>query len=166
MAGGIASAFWGMPQDIAAMAIRLLPPDMIDIVNRVDGSAWEPSGITPPVTLRWKKTDVVVYGTDANETMGEKGFNDTHESRFCRHPNTGFPIHIIGTDWDQVQKDIELLKERVMSNPDERYLINGLGIQKAGYSIPEMAQLFAWAKNNGRILLPESFRRELDARSE
>lgn len=52
MAGGIAAAFWGVPEDLVRQALDRIPPEMLELINRVDGTSWESPGYNPPPP-RW-----------------------------------------------------------------------------------------------------------------
>ncbi len=161
MAGGVAAAFWGVPDDIIKKALVYLPDDMISIINSIDGTSWKPTGITPPSTKRWREDDVVVYGTNDDDTNGEQGFFDVRISRFHHHPNTGYPVYTIGHSIDDIAAQVDRLRTDVESHPERRYLVREIGISKAGYTPQQISPMFSWAIGNDRVLLPESFVRIL-----
>lgn len=161
IAGGIAAAYWGVPQDICEYAVSQLPSDIIDVINRVDGSSWRPGGITPKNTKKWKRTDYVVYGTNQAGDDGEDGFADVRPGRFNRHPNTGYPIFTIGNSLEGIAKEVDRLLQDAKANPSCRYLVREIGISKAGFSVDRIAPLFRPALEIGNILLPASFVRAL-----
>lgn len=157
MAGAVAAAFWGVPDELVVKALPMLPPDMIEVINRCDGTAWKPTGITPSNTHRWSPDDVVVYGANAEGTAGEQGFFDVRPSRFVRHPNAGYAIVTIGRTLKEIENQVETLRGKVAANPGCRYLVKEIGISKAGYTVEQMAPLFSWALDTGNVLLPASF---------
>lgn len=164
MAGAVAAAFWGVPEELVKQALPLLPPDLIEVINRCDGTEWKPTGITPNNPHRWKPSDVVVYGSNEDDTAGEQGFYDVRLSRFNHHPNTGYRIVTIGRSLDRIRDQIEELRKVVSSHPDKRYLIREIGISKAGYSAGQMAPLFSWAVTMDNVFLPRTFLDELTKR--
>lgn len=157
MAGAVASAFWGVPDELAGAAIRYLPSEMIEIVNAIDGTSWEPTGISPQNTLRWSINDVVVYGSNEEDTEGEQGFYDVRPTRLHRHFNAGYQIVTIGRSLQQIEDQIVTLEMKTRAYPDKRYIVRELGIGKAGYCIEQIAPLFRWALGQKNVLLPESF---------
>lgn len=157
MAGAVAAAFWGVPDELVRKALTMLPPDMIEVINRCDGTAWKPSGITPSNTHRWSPDDIVVYGCNAEDTIGEQGFFDVRPSRFVRHPNSGYGIVTMGRTLDEIENQVMTLRGKAAANPERRYLVKEVGISKAGYTVDQMAPLFGWALDTENVLLPASF---------
>lgn len=164
MAGAVAAAFWGVPEELIGQALPLLPPDLIEVINRCDGTEWKPTGVTPNNPHRWKPSDVVVYGSNEGDTAGEQGFYDVRLSRFNHHPNTGYRIVTIGRSLDSIRDQIEELRKVVTSHSDKRYLIREIGISKSGYSAGQMAPLFSWAVTMDNVFLPRTFLDELSKR--
>lgn len=163
IAGGIAAAFWGVPEDMVRQYLVTLPPDMIRLINAVDGTCWEPTGIIPRYPGRWRSNDFVVYGTDRYQKEGESGFALTRPvSRFLRHPNSGYPIVTIGVGLDEIRCQVDELVKTALANPWNRYLVHELGIKKGGFTIGQMAPLFKEAMAVPNILLPESFKAALE----
>lgn len=157
MAGAVAAAFWGVPDELVTKALTMLPPDMIEVINRCDGTVWKPTGITPPNTHRWSPDDMVVYGCNAEGTIGEQGFFDVRPSRFVRHPNEGYAIVTIGRAIDEIENQVITLRGKASAYPERRYLVKEIGISKAGYTIEQIAPLFSWALDTENVLLPASF---------
>lgn len=164
MAGAVAAAMWGVPEDIVLRALPYIPSDMLEVINAADGTSWEPTGITPPNTRRWRKDDIVVYGCDRTGTVGEQGFHDVRPSMFNRHPNSGYPIHTIGESPDSIREQVKVMMDRYAGKPGVRLLVREVGTGKAGYSAEEMAPMFADALHAGNVLLPKSFLKVLKGR--
>lgn len=157
MAGAVAAAYWGVPEEIVMNVLPCLPSDMIEIINAVDGSSWEPTGVTPRSTKRWRKNDYVVYGTDAGGTVGEQGMYSVIASRFNRHPNSGWPVRTIGASLDEIASQVESLLDHARAHPQDRFLVMEIGISKAGYAVGQIAPLFRAAVSMDNVLLPQSF---------
>ena len=154
IAGGVAAAFYGVPRVIAEQAARYIPKRMLDIINEFDGANLPNLRITPPVVRRWGNDYVVVYGTNVEETEGERGYFETRLSRFTRVPLAGFPIHTIGTSIDTVKKDIQRLVTEVEANPDKIFLVEDVGIgSKSQIGLDVMAPLFAPLKDKENVYL-------------
>ena len=165
IAGGIAAAFWGVPEDMVRQYLVTLPPDMIGLINAVDGTSWQPTGIIPPNTSRWRVDDIVVYGTDRNQTTGEGGFHRTRpKSMFLRHPNTGHPVVTIGATLEEVADQVRALLQEARENPSKRYLVHELGVRKGGFTTDQIAPLLREALAMPNILLPASFKAVLEGK--
>ena len=157
MAGAVAAAFWGVPEEIIEQALPLLPPDLIDVINRCDGTEWKPTGVTPNNPHRWRPDDVVVYGANEDDTAGEQGFYDVRLSSFNHHPNRGYRIVTIGRNLESVAEQVAALRKEAETHPERRYLVREIGISKAGFTEEQVAPLFAWARPLENVFLPKSF---------
>ena len=157
MAGAVASAFWGVPEGLIEQALPLLPPDLIEVINRCDGTEWKPTGMTPNNPHRWKPDDVVVYGANEDDTAGEQGFYDVRLSSFNHHPNKGYRIVTIGRSLESVAGQVEALRKEAGTHPERRYLVREIGLSKAGFTVEQMAPLFAWALPLENVFLPKAF---------
>jgi len=158
IAGGVAAAYYGVPRAIAEQAACYIPKRMLDIINEFDGANLPNLRITPPVVRRWGNDYVVVYGTNAAETEGERGYFETRQSRFTRVPLAGFPIHTIGNSIDTVKKDIQQLIDEVEANPDRIFLIEDVGIgKKSQIGLDMMAPLIEPLKDKENVYLYMDF---------
>ena len=154
IAGGVAAAFYGVPRAIAEQAARYIPKPMLDIINEFDGANLPNLRITPPVVKRWGDDCVAVYGTNVEETEGERGYFETRLSRFTRTPLAGFPIHTIGTSVNTVKEDIQRLIAQVEANPDRLFLIEDVGLgKKSQIGLDVMAPLFEPLKDKENVYL-------------
>ena len=57
IAGGIAAAYYGVPEDLVKSALLYIPSDMLEIINAVDGTDWKCSGLIPLKSSRWVSLD-------------------------------------------------------------------------------------------------------------
>jgi len=154
IAGGVAAAYYGVPRSIAEQAVRYIPKGMLDIINEFDGAGLPNPRITPPMVKRWGGDYVVVCGTNADETVGERGFEFTRRGRWCRHPLASFPVHTIGTTVDTVKSDIQRLLAEVDANPDKIFLVQDVGLgKKSQIGLDVMAPLFAPFKDKENVYL-------------
>ena len=159
IAGGVASAFYGVPRAIAEQAVRYIPKPMLDIINEFDGANLPNPRITPPTVRRWGKDCVIVYGTNAAETEGERGYFETRWSRYNSMPLAGFPIHTIGTSLDVVKQDIQRLIAEVEAHPDKIYIIENVGIgKKTNLGVETMAPLFESLKETENVYFVKEYR--------
>lgn len=157
MAGAVAAAFWGVPEELIEQALPLLPPDLIDVINRCDGTEWKPTGVTPNNPHRWRPDDVVVYGANEDDTAGEQGFYDVRLSSFNHHPNRGYRIVTIGRTLESVAEQVAALRKEAETHSEQRYLIREIGVSKAGFSVEQVASLFSWAIPMENVFLPKAF---------
>lgn len=158
IAGGIAAAYYGVPEELIERVLVYLPSDMIDIINAVDGTDWKCTGLIPPKSSRWSINDIVVYGCNADGTVNEKPYHLTHKTAFSKHFIQGHPIHIINNDPESVKAEIEALKVRCMDKK-ERWHIHEIGLEKAGYTTEEYRELFSWALEMDNVLVSPTLMR-------
>lgn len=158
MAGSIAAAFYGVPMELAEQAAYYLPQDLLDVINAFDHTNLSNHRVTPPSARRWSTSTIVVYASNADDTEGEKGFSNTHYSRFTRLPLSGFPIRIIGTPMETVQRDVKELIVRVAREPETTFLIENIGLgKKANLGINMMAPLFAPLKDKQNVYFVQEY---------
>ena len=152
IAGGIAAAYYGVPEGLIQEALIYIPSDMIKVINAVDGTDWKCTGLIPPKSSRWSKDDIVVYGRNMDETVFEKAYSLTHRTRFSRHYNWGYGIRIIGCDPEVTKMDIALLRAKC-SDRKARWHIHEIGLEKGGYTVEQYRELFAWALEMDNVLV-------------
>lgn len=158
MAGAIAAAFYGVPVELAEQAALYLPEDLLDIINTFDGTKLCNHRMTPPSARRWSTSTIVVYGSNADDTEGEKGFSNTHYSRFTRLPLKGFPIRVIGTPMEVVKQDVQSLIRKVENEPDTTFLIEDVGLsKKSNLGIETMGPLFAPLKDKANVHFTQEY---------
>jgi len=160
MAGGIAAAYYGVPRTIAEEAAHFLPQDILDVVNEFDGVSLPSPRITPSNINCWGNNCIVVYGCNADETEGEKGFGETRtRSRFNRFPKEGYPIHTIGTPFETVRADVEGLIAHVNRHPEKIFLIEDFGIgKKSNLGIDRMASLLRPLADKENVFMNVAYR--------
>lgn len=158
MAGAIAAAFYGVPMELAEQAACCMPKEILDIVNAFDGTNLSNHRMTPPSVRRWGTDTVVVYGCNADDSDGEKGFSNTHGSRFTPRPLKGFPIHIIGTSMEVVERDVKELIERVDNEPETTFVIENVGLsKKTNIGVETMAPLFEPLKDKENVYFVKEY---------
>jgi len=156
MAGGIAAAYWGVPQELIEEAIGYLPDELLDVINKFDKTTFKNHRITPPQILRWRKDYIVAYGTNTDDTAGEDGYGDTHPSNFNHHPLIGYPIRTIGVSLEDVKTDIAGFITYAKANPDKTFLVSKVGLGKSGLGINVVAPLFEDAQELTNVYLPRA----------
>lgn len=152
IAGGIAAAYYGVPEDIIQESLIYIPSEMIHIINTVDGTNWQPTGLIPPKSSRWSINDIVVYGSNAEGTINEKAYHLTHKTRFSRHYNQGYPIQVIGNTPDRIKAEIDTLRGKC-NDPKYRWHIHEIGLESGTLTEEQYKELFSWALGMDNVLV-------------
>ena len=152
IAGGIAAAYYGVPEELIENVLIYIPADILKVINAVDGTDWKYTNLIPPKSSRWSCKDIVVYGTNEAGTVRENPYHLTHKTAFSKHFNEGYPLAIIGKDLEDAKKEIEALRIRCSRN-DARWHIHEIGIEKGGYSVEQYRELFSWALDMKNVLV-------------
>jgi hypothetical protein len=153
IAGGIAAAYYGVPEELIEQAIIYIPSDMLEVINKVDGTSWKPSKLIPPKSSRWSIHDVVICGCNAEETEGERAFHLTRPSRFRRHHNQGYPIHISGLEMEKTLDQIWVLRRKCEDYKHIRWHLHDIGIESGVFTVNEFRELFGWALELDNVLV-------------
>ena len=153
IAGGIAAAYYGVPEGLIEQAIIYIPSDMLEVINKVDGTSWKPSKLIPPKSSRWSIHDVVICGCNADETEGERAFHLTRPSRYRRHHNQGYPIHISGLEKEKTLDQISVLKRKCEDYKHLRWHLHDIGIESGVFTPDEFREIFSWALKLDNVLV-------------
>ena len=153
IAGGIAAAYYGIPEEIIQQALVYIPSDMLAVINKVDGTAWRPSKVIPPKSSRWSVNDIIICGCNADETEGERAFHLTRPSRFRRHHNHGYPIHIAGVDTKITMDQIRVLRHKCEDEKNVRWHLHDVGIESGVFTVEQFRELFGWALELDNVLV-------------
>ncbi len=179
MAGGIAAAYYGVPQEIINEVAGYLPKDIIDIVNEFDGLSLENRN-TPPQIDRWaKQGHVMVYGSGKemlkeskdgkvlrnNESKGyvaDRHFGSKHQLEgLC---GKAYAIPTVGASLEEVKESVERFVDFAIKHPELTFLVTKLGCsKKAGFSPAEIAPMFKGVNDSPNVYLPKEFRRIIKA---
>ena len=153
IAGGIAAAYYGVPEELIEQALIYIPSDMLAVINQVDGTSLKPSKLIPPKSSRWSVNDVVICGCNAKETDGERAFHLTRPSRFRRHPNEGYPIHVTGLQMDKTLDQIWVLRRKCEDYKHIRWHLHEVGIESGTFTVEQFRELFSWALELDNVLV-------------
>ena len=153
IAGGIAAAYYGVPEELIQEALIYIPSDMLAVINQVDGTSWKPSKLIPPKSSRWSVNDVVICGCNADETDGERAFHLTRPSKFRRHPNEGYPIHVTGLQMDKTLDQIWVLRRKCEDYKHIRWHLHEVGIESGTFTVEQFRELFSWALELDNVLV-------------
>lgn len=153
IAGGIAAAYYGVPEEIVEQALIYIPSDILALINRVDGTSWQASKEIPPKSSRWSKNDIVIYASDEYDTTGESTYFLTHPSRFRRHYNEGYPLIIIGPCAASFEEQVALLRCKCEDGKHLRWHLHEVGIESGLLTREEFREMFAWARELDNVLI-------------
>ena len=157
IAGGIAAAYYGVPEEIIQQALIYIPSDILAVINKVDGTNWMPSKLIPPKSSRWSRNDVIIYASDEHDTMGEKTYRLTHHSKYNRHPNAGYAVVIFGPCLASLEEQIWVLRCKCEDSKDTlRWHLHDIGIESGKFSVEQFRELFSWALDLDNVLVTET----------
>ena len=176
MAGGIAAAYYGVPDGIIKGVQEFLPKDIIDIINEFDGLELENRN-TPATFDRWvKRGHVLVYGSGkemlennatAMRNNESKGYIANRRFR-SRHQLEGlcgdsYAIPTVGATLNEIKEATERFINYVKSHPELTFLVTDIGCsKKAGYSPTEIAPMFRSIADRPNVYLPKEFREVIE----
>ena len=153
IAGGIAAAYYGVPEELIRQALVYIPSDMLAVINKVDGTDWKPSKVIPPKSSRWSIHDVVICGCDASETTGERAFYLTRPSRYHRHYNEGYYVQITGIEFEKTLDQIWVLRRKCEDYKHVRWHLHDIGIESGVFTEEQFRELFGWALELDNVLV-------------
>ena len=174
MTGGIAAAYYGIPDEIIEMAASYLPQDIIDIINEFDGLDLKNKN-TPSQLDRWyKKGHILVYGSGTeivNHTKTGYPLRDNESSGYIANryfysklplegiSGNAYAIPTVGVSLDDIKDSVKRFIDYVNGNPDMTFLITDIGCsKKSGHTPQEIAPLFKDIANYPNVYLPVEFR--------
>ena len=153
MAGAVAAAFYGVPEELVCKALLYLPSEMIEVINEFEGGSYEPTGIAPPYARRWGREEHQVYACNADESVHSKAYKETIADKYNHHPLKPYPLHVLDADADTIRREVDALISFAKANPDKRFHVSDMG--------DSLAKAFAPALDVPNILHPASYVRIL-----
>ena len=174
MAGGIAAAYYGVPDEIIKEVAAYLPKDIIDIVNEFDGLKLENRN-TPATFDRWVKSGhILVYGSGkeiSGKTKGGTPLRDNESAGYVadrrfrsKHQFEGlcgdsYAIPTVGATKAEVEAAVERFIAFVKEHPEQTFIVTNVGCsKKAGFTPGEIAPMFKAVADNPNVYLPKEFR--------
>ena len=113
------------------------------------------SRVAPPTLRTWSyDMDIVVFGH--GDEQYESGGHEVYPSRINRRPHKGYPIPTIGKSLEEISSGIDTFISYAAAHPELRFHVRKVGYDKAGYSVDQIAPLFARAKELKNVLLPQA----------
>lgn len=179
MAGGMAAAYYGVPDEIIKEAAAYLPQDIIEIVNEFDGLQLENRN-TPSQIDRWVKTGhILVYGSGkeiSGETKAGTPLRDNESAGYIadrrfrsKHQLEGlcgdsYAIPTVGATKVEVEAAVARFIVVVKEHPELIFLVTNIGCsKKAGFTPEEIAPMFKAVANNANVYLPKEFREVMES---
>ena len=103
----------------------------VSVVGRQKGSAWSTEREVP-----------------------EDGWFETIPTRHSPNPHSGYEIPTIGKRLPEIKTGVEAFITHAQAHPEMRFHVRKLGYHEAGFSIAQIAPLFAPAIGMPNVLLP------------
>lgn len=167
MCGGIAAAYYGVPQDIINEVTNYLPHEMLNIINEFDHTNLQNSRITPKTYDRWGAT--LVYGSGIDEIVNEKGKivdEGGYEARqyFGAMSNVregvcerSYAIPTMGKSLEEIKEGVDRFIKYAEDHQEETFMVIEIGCKKAGFTPKQIAPMFERAKPLPNVYLPKVF---------
>lgn len=160
MTGGIAAAYYGVPQAIINEVADYLPQEIIDIINEFDGIHIENTRTTPKDSHRWG--DIYVYGSGDNKNGETEAFIASKYFGAGKViegiDKRAYAIPVVGRSLDDIKLAVERFIEYAETHQDKTFLVTEIGCSKAGYTPKDIAPMFEKAKAMSNVYLPMVFK--------
>ena len=171
MCGGIAAAYYGVPQDIINEVVDYLPHEILNIINEFDNTNLQNTRTTPKIYDRWGA--VLVYGSGSEQITDDKG-HVIDEDGFDARQHFGaklevkegfrkrsYAIPTVGKSLEEIRVGIDRFIEYAETHQEETFMLIEIGCKKAGYTPKQIAPMFERAANLPNVYLPKKFREVL-----
>ena len=167
MCGGIAAAFYGVPQEIINEATDYLPHEILNIINEFDHSNLQNRRITPKNYDRWGAN--LVYGSgnenitnEDGRIIDEGGYNARQKFGAKEKVKEGickqsYAIPTMGKSLEEIKEGVDRFIEYAETHQDETFMVIGIGCINAGYTPKQIAPMFERAKTFPNVYLPLEF---------
>lgn len=166
MTGGIAAAYYGVPQNIVNEVADFLPQEIIDIINEFDHIHLQNTRTTPKDCHRWG--DIFVYGSGDNKNGETEGFTASKYFGAGKilegMDKRAYAIPTVGRSLDEIRASVDRFIEYAETNQDKTFLVTRIGCSKAGYTPKDIAPMFVKASNMTNVYLPIEFRNVLNTK--
>lgn len=166
MTGGIAAAYYGVPQYIVNEVADFLPQEIIDIINEFDQIHLQNTRTTPKDCHRWG--DIFVYGSGDNKNGETEGFTASKYFGAGKMlegmDKRAYAIPTVGRSLDEIRESVDRFIEYAETNQDKTFLVTRIGCSKAGYTPKDIAPMFERASNMTNVYLPIEFRDVLNTK--
>lgn len=167
MCGGIAAAYYGVPQDIINEVTDYLPHEILNIINEFDHTNLQNSRITPKKYDRWGAS--LVYGSGSDQIVDEKG-HVLDEGGFEARQHFGaslkvtegfkkrsYAIPTMGRTLNEIRESVDRFIKYAEDHQEETFMVIEIGCKKAGFTPKQIAPMFERAKSMSNVYLPKVF---------
>lgn len=161
--GGIASAYYGIPDSIIEDVKGFIPFEFIDIVEKFENSMNTEKRISPDLINNLKENEIFVFGSNL-DGMHDGGAARAAYNKFgaiwgqgvgLQGQSYGIPTMHGGVD--VIKPYVDEFIDFAKSHPELKFLVTRIGCGIAGFRDEEMAPLFKDAIEIENIYLPKSF---------
>lgn len=161
--GGIAAAYYGIPNSIIEEVKRFIPFEFIDIVEKFENSMNTEKRISPDFINTLKENEIFVFGSNL-EGMHGGGAARAAYNKFgaiwgqgvgLQGQSYGIPTMHGGVD--VIKPYVDEFIDFAKSHTELKFLVTRIGCGIAGFRDEEIAPLFKDAIEIENIYLPKSF---------
>lgn len=161
--GGIASAYYGIPDSIIEEVKRFIPFEFIDIVEKFENSMNTEKRISADIINNLKPNEIFVFGSNL-DGMHDGGAARVAYNKFGAIWGQGVGLQGQSYGIPTMHGGVNVIKPYVdefidfaKSHPELKFLVTRIGCGIAGFRDEEMAPLFKDAIEIENIYLPKSF---------
>ena len=161
--GGIASAYYGIPDSIIEEVKRFIPFEFIDIVEKFENSMNTEKRISPDFINTLKENEIFVFGSNL-EGMHGGGAARVAYNKFGAIWGQGVGLQGQSYAIPTMHGGVNVIKPYVdefinfaKSHTELKFLVTRIGCGIAGFTDEEIAPLFKEAIEIENIYLPKSF---------
>ena len=161
--GGIASAYYSIPDSIIEEVKRFIPFEFIDIVEKFENSMNTEKRISTDIINNLKPNEIFVFGSNLDGMHGGGAARAAY-NKFgaiwgqgvgLQGQSYGIPTMHGGVD--VIKPYVDEFIDFAKSHPELKFLVTRIGCGIAGFRDEEMAPLFKDAIEIENIYLPKSF---------
>jgi ADP-ribosylglycohydrolase len=161
--GGIAAAYYSVPDSIIEDVKRFIPYEFIDIIEKFENSMDKRKRISPDLINNLKENEIFVFGSNL-EGMHGGGAARAAYNKFGAIWGQGVGLQGQSYGIPTMHGSVDVIKPYVdefinfaKSHPELKFLVTRIGCGIAGFRDEEMAPLFKDAIEIENIYLPKSF---------
>ena len=161
--GGIAAAYYGVPDSIIEEVKRFIPFEFIDIVEKFENNMNTEKRISADIINNLKPNEIFVFGSNLDGMHGG-GAALAAYNKFGAIWGQGVGLQGQSYGIPTMHGGVDVIKPYVdefinfaKSHPELKFLVTRIGCGIAGFRDEEMAPLFKDAIEIENIYLPKSF---------
>ncbi|MBR0323011.1 MAG: ADP-ribosylglycohydrolase family protein [Bacteroidales bacterium] len=161
--GGIAAAYYGVPDSIIEDVKRFIPYEFIDIIEKFENSMDKRKRISPDLINNLKENEIFVFGSNLEDMHGGGAARAAYnkfgaiwgQGAGLQGQSYGIPTMHGGVD--VIKPYVDEFINFAKSHPQLKFLVTRIGCGIAGFKDEEIAPLFQDAFEIENIYLPKSF---------